>query len=164
MLIHELPVYSPKKQHRKKIRGFTRRVRASCRVELPGQLATEWADLAHIHVDWRSYGSYSRRARFLFFQEYAKLFDHIAKDFMHRKRDFQLWIHINTHDSGQDAVFYHTPNPHSEFPLVFSDTIWSAPTPHLFTKLLPQYEMLEGNYGEGRYFTYYAKGIGVPLS
>ncbi len=39
---------------------------------------------------------------------------------------------VDLGDSGQDAVYVHTPNPHTEFPYGFEDVAWGVEAPPLF--------------------------------
>ena len=165
MQVHELPVYSPRKQRLKKMRGFLRKVHSACgkNQDYPEYAQGDWCDFAHIHLDWHGRGDYSRHARRLFLEGYAKRFDQYAKMFIRQKVDFQLWIMIHPHDSGADCLFFHTPNPQSEFPVKLSTMNWSAASEHLFTKLLPHYEIIEGQANDRLSLAYYARGVGVPL-
>lgn len=166
MKTYELPVRSPQNKRVKKMRGFFRKVRSACRKnrDYPERLQDTWCNFFHIHLDWYGYGDYSHRARMLFIQEYASRFDQFAKIFTQQKLDFQLWILIHLYDSGADSLFFHTPNPHSEFPIKLHDMVWSSASDHIFTRFLPAYEIIEGQGVVDKFtLAYYAKGIGAPL-
>jgi len=166
MLLHELPVFSPRRQCRKKMRGFFRKVRCACLAdkEYVPDIQNSWCNLAHVHLDWKGYGNFSERARGLFLAEYARRFAVFADAFSRQREDFQLWIFVFPYASGSDGIYYHSPNPHSEFPLKLDSLTWSSPALHMFSLLLPQYTLLEGTSGDGRTAAYYARDVGMPLS
>ena len=147
------------------MRGFLRKVHSACRKEraYPNRVQGDWCNFAHIHLDWHGYGDCSRPARLLFIQEYARRFDAFAAMFLRQKREFQLWILIHPFDSGSDCLFFHTPNPHSGFPVKLGDMSWSDPSEHIFTELLPEYKIIEGQSSDKLSLAYYAEGIGAPL-
>lgn len=166
MLINELPVSSPRKRRLKKMRGLRRRVRQACRADhdYPARAADDWCNLAHLHLDWRGYGDFSRRARILFLREYARRFLETAEAFTRNNREFQLWLLIHPYDSGADSLYIHTPNPHSGFPVRLDEMQWACPEEHLFTEFLPGRQIWEGCGGDGFSLVYFACGIGVPLT
>ena len=49
--------------------------------------------------------------------------------------DYQIWISLDPADPLQDAVYVHTPNPHSDFPHDMSDVEWSDDVPAQYTSL-----------------------------
>lgn len=165
MLINELPVKSPKKRRLKKMRGLFRRVRLACRADndYPARAAGDWCNLAHLHLDWRGHGDFSRRARAFFLREYARRFLETAETFARNHREFQLWLLIHPYDSGADSLYIHTPNPHSGFPVLLDEYKWACPAEHLFTEFLPGCQVLEGRSGDGLSLAYFVRGIGVPL-
>lgn len=73
---------------------------------------------------------------------------------------FQLWICLDGADAGQDAVYLHSPNPHSPFPfhpeVVCDDHRLLA----LMRELLPEFEL---RIGHSLGFFIYSPSVGVPL-
>lgn len=50
---------------------------------------------------------------------------------------YQTWIYINKEDGSQDAIYFHTQNPHnSQFPLRFSDIKWGIEIPEFLKDLI----------------------------
>lgn len=165
MELRELLVVSVRNRRMKKLRGLFRKVRGACRVdrEYPECVHGDWSNLAHIHLDWKGYGDYSPEARKMFLAEYASRYRNCARYFKARGGRFQLWLMIHPHDSGADALYFHTENPHTDFPVVFPDFAWKKQRRHLFSDFLPELDMEEGHSEEGYAVAYYTPGIGLPL-
>lgn len=166
VLFHELPVRSPGNRRMKKMRGLLRKVRSACQAHrdyIP-DILNHWCNFAHIHLDWHGYGDYSRKARLLFLEEYARRFARFAENLSRQKKAFQLWLLIFPHDSGSDCLYYHTPNLHSGFPVTLEEFTWESSPENLFSTLLPDCTILEGKSGDGLSLAYYAQGVGMPLS
>ena len=79
-------------------------------------------DLWHTHFDWKGYGndSFKRRKPHLdkLFREFAVL-EEKAKSI---KTEYQIWATLLDYESGDDALFLHTPNPTQDnFPWKIKD-------------------------------------------
>ena len=148
------------------MRGFFRKVHNACqanRLFVP-DIQDGWCNFAHIHLDWKNYGNFSRKARGLFLHELARRFSRFADALSRQNQEFQLWLFIFPYDSGYDSLYYHSKNPHSAFPCKLDDFTWDATATNLFTALLPGYTIVEGKSEDGSTLAYYAQGIGVPLA
>jgi len=165
MVLEELPIVSAGNRRMKKLRGLFRKVRKACRVDrdYPGELRDDWCNLAHIHLDWKGYGDYSLEARRMFLAEYASRYRMLIPAFAARSGKFQLWILVHPHDSGADALYFHTENPHTECPVRLSEYSWNRPRRHLFSDFLPEFDMEEGRSEDGYSLAYFAREIGLPL-
>lgn len=164
MLLADLPVASPRGRRRKKMRGLldaVKRIRARA-PRFSFEFGPEgWSYFGHVHLDWRGYGDYSRKAREGFLGAYADLFRSMAATLGAGGKPFQLWLLVHPRDSGADGLYYHTPNPYGGFPVSLRGMEWDeGRREHLFTALLPEYAVREGT---GRdCCAYYAEGVGIP--
>lgn len=76
-----------------------------------------WFNLAHEHFDWSGYGNISWKEH----REHLNvLFDNFSTIEQRMKginRPIQLFAVIHVNDSEQDALYFHTPNPYSDYPI-----------------------------------------------
>ncbi|MGJ8674265.1 hypothetical protein [Rubritalea sp.] len=95
-------------------------------------------------------------------KSHATLFRRYAQKLEKLTLAHQLFISIAKDDAGCDAVYIHSPNPHSEFPIIFDDTSWGTPDlQSIFSDFLPDYAIIAG---EGLHnYVVYAEGVGEPL-
>lgn len=77
-----------------------------------------WFNYAHQHFDWKSYGDICWRERKEHLDVLFKHFSVIASRVKNLKRPFQMFAIIDLNDSGQDALYFHTPNPYTEYPFI----------------------------------------------
>jgi hypothetical protein len=73
---------------------------------------------------------------------------------------FQTWLSIRVPDAINDAVFIHSPNPHSTFPADFSGTDWSEEAVPVELRELGPPTMFWGRESTGG-FCGFVEGIGV---
>ena len=52
------------------------------------------------------------------------MMNRIAEQLALFEGEFELWLSISTSASYNDAVYIHSPNPHSNFPVDFSSVSW----------------------------------------
>ena len=87
-------------------------------------------DLWHTHVDWKGEGNRSPEARQVFLRALFQLFERTETFVGGWNRPAQVWLVIHKGDSGQDAVFVHTPNAHrNNFPYLFDGVSWKVDLP-----------------------------------
>lgn len=79
-----------------------------------------WWSYWHQHVDWAGRGNLRARHRHHYLLALALIFKRIASASHRIATPFQLFILLDGDDAGQDAVYLHSPNPQSDFPLVLS--------------------------------------------
>lgn len=77
---------------------------------------TAWCNLSHQHFDWKGYGDVRWKERKVHLSVLFKHFSIIADYLSNQKRPYQMFAILHLRDSGQDALFFHTPNPYSDFP------------------------------------------------
>ncbi len=49
--------------------------------------------------------------------------------------EHQAWIYLDADSPLQDAVYLHTPNPHSDYPWIFDHVEWGACMPKKYDRL-----------------------------
>jgi hypothetical protein len=76
---------------------------------LPSSAA--WYDLWHTHVDWRSEANNDPTARRETLQSLFAAWEQVQQIGNGLSTPWQSWLVLDTEDSGQDAVYLHTPNP-----------------------------------------------------
>jgi hypothetical protein len=122
----------------------------------------DWFYYCHWHRDWCGVGNVSQEARLITLRAHLHIFACLARTALHLQKPFQLFLSLPHEDAGQDAVYMHTPNPHSPFPAVLSEAPWGCrKLEELLHELLPEFQFAacrqEFNY------VAYAIGVGVPL-
>ena len=97
-------------------------------VRLP-ELA-EWFDLWHTHVDWRGDGNIKPDVRRECIRSLFAAWERIDAFAAKLGFPWQSWLLFDAVDSGQDAVYLHTPNPvRDNFPYPFEDVTWGVSPP-----------------------------------
>jgi len=154
-----------KNQRRKKERGALQRaLHAVTKPSSENRVLSpeDWFHGWHQHLDWDGIGDLSPRLRRIFLEGHARLFRHFALQSHRLGKPYQLWIVLFANDAAQDAVYLHTPNPHSVFPAEFTDVQWGLPElVAIFTPWLPEFSLVAGR-GTGALFLF-AEGYGVSL-
>lgn len=90
----------------------------------------EWFDLWHTHVDWRGEGNADPDVRRECLRVLFAAWERVEALGTTLAVPWQSWVVINVEDSGQDAVYLHTPNPNRDnFPYPFRDVAWGAVPP-----------------------------------
>jgi hypothetical protein len=129
----------------------------------PGLIPDGWHYYDHWHLDWDGIGDFNPRIRLITIEAHLRIFSAIAKEASVLNLPFQLFISLARRDAGQDAVYLHTPNPHSAFPAEFDNVEWGVPDlEEQLSIFLPHFQFIAGK----RDFNYvaFAKGLGVPLT
>ena len=87
---------------------------------------------------------------------------------MSRNKDFQTWVFIDEGAPPCDALFIHTKNPCTDFPIKYMDLNWNEKLPYWMNGLINSDEY---NIGKGIreedgsvYYIIYKQGVGIPLS
>lgn len=78
--------------------------------------STAWCNFSHQHFDWKGYGDIRWKERKAHLDVLFKHFLIIADYLKNQRRHYQMFAILYLRDSGQDALFFHTPNPYSDFP------------------------------------------------
>lgn len=86
---------------------------------------TSWFDFAHIHLDWYGVGNLRGNYRKEHIRQYLALYEVAYDSFEALHKEVQLWVYLDAHDAGQDALFIHSENPNeTEFPYVVENLTW----------------------------------------
>jgi hypothetical protein len=140
----DLPVPSGGRP-RKKFRGRRRHFRRVMQQAAAFSLHTSpdnWWSYWHQHVDWAGRGNLGARHRHHYLLALALIFKRIASASHRIATPFQLFILLDGDDAGQDAVYLHSPNPNSDFPLVLSTSgAVSDRTRGYLQTVLPEFEV-----------------------
>ncbi len=146
---------APLRKFRGKKRHFRKMLRKAGDFELH---ESPWWNYWHYHADWEGWGNLRWAYRREGLRALALVFRRIAQ--RPPAEPFQLWICLDGADAGQDAVYLHSPNPHSPFPfhpeVVCDDHRLLA----LMRELLPEFEL---RIGHSLGFFIYSPSVGVPL-
>ena len=125
------------KKHYREIEG----VLSSFDIDLSKE---SWYSMWHTHLDWSGVTSLSSKHRKIHFLYYLKIFKKIELQTKDTKRDFQAWIYIDGHDGAYDAIYFHTENPHGNFPYYLDNIKWNIEIPSM---LLDVVDLSELNVG-----------------
>ena len=124
-----------------------------------------WFDFWHTHVDWQGHGNGSWEARLPYLNELVRVFDELKSELKQYPQKYQLWILINEQDSGEDAVYIHSPNPNEEnFPLVVENVV-----PQISNNQLKEFieslklTVVQIDTMEGKLFYLFDDEAGTPL-
>jgi hypothetical protein len=139
----------------------------SVRILAPVGVSTEAGEvqrnLAHYHADWQGWGNLSAAYRVEHIKALCAVFQNTYRMRDRFRTGFQLWILIVRDDSSRDATYLHTPNPHSEFPVVPTGFDWHcSDLLPLFRSILPEFDWRcgRGSSAETTYWIW-ADGVGV---
>lgn len=108
-----------------KIRGLRKhykRIRRNL-LNIPLHLDEEesWYNMWHVHTEGRGISNLSLKHRRSHINELLKLMNIIEEHSINSKLPFQTWIHIDSESGTCDALFIHTPNPHTEYPYLLTN-------------------------------------------
>ena len=118
---------------RRKIRGqkqYYRRIMQKAQEFAPDLAPAHWYDYWHYHADWPGYGNLSWKHRKAHLAAYCEVFRTFVRLTASYSLPFQLWLYLDVEDSGQDAVYFHTPNPNGDgnhFPWKPTIAQWGVP-------------------------------------
>ncbi len=124
-----------------------------------------WFDFWHTHVDWKGHGNNSWEARLPYLKELVRVFNELKSKLKQYPKDYQLWMLIDEQDSGEDAVYIHSPNPNEEnFPLVVENVV-----PQISNNQLKEFieslklTVVQIDTMEGKLFYLFDDEAGTPL-
>lgn len=96
-----------------------------------------WFDLWHTHADWRGEGNGHAGVRRESIRALFAAWERIGTLVAVHPGPWQSWLVFDATDSGQDAVYLHTPNPNRDnFPYRFEDVVWSVRHPYWLAEFL----------------------------
>ncbi len=108
-----------------------------------------WYDLWHVHPDADGAGNEGADARRACLEALRVAYEHILGQLGSLRTPHQSWVLIDPADSGQDAVYVHTPNPNRQnYPYQFDDVDWSFAVPDWINETFPAnvYRLGRSNY------------------
>ena len=122
---------------------------------------TGWYDLMHWHTDLWGVGNLRWRARREHLAALFVMFRRLVAETESWVTPHQVWLTVDPHDSSQDAVYLHTPNPNEEnFPYQFNGVAWDEAIPERLREFVadPSWEFGRGEYRGGTYFVVRVRG------
>ncbi|MGG4141490.1 hypothetical protein ABEW34_00015 [Paenibacillus algorifonticola] len=152
----------------KKFRGIRRHYRKIEKLIFSHQFHFEdesWYNHWHMHLDWKGLTDESIGHRKSHFKYYLNILDRIEEQSSGSRIDFQTWISINPEFGSDDAIYIHTKNPYSEFPVQLLEIEWDIEVPELLKELINSNEYVIGRAKHETSYSYYIYkiGIGIPL-
>lgn len=107
-----------------------------------------WFDMWHTHLDWSGIGNQGMRPRRHHISALVQLHNNLLKQLESFPKPYQIWMTIHENDSGQVAVFIHTPNENRDnFPFKFDHINWNCPVPQILEEIFNVYEYEIGFFG-----------------
>ena len=155
----------------KKFRGKKRYFKNMWKMVYSDQLELDiesWFDFYHIHLDWYGVGNENIKIRREHIKAYLALYEKVLNQLTGFEEPYQSWISLDGKDSGQDALFVHTPNPNDyNFPLRIDKLNWSCDIPATFLDLIDKEKFNIGYYsssfGDGHGYVIQSKNQGIAL-
>jgi hypothetical protein len=95
-----------------------------------------WCNYWHQHFDWDSRGKCSRFEHRKHIRPLMRAFSRVQCELAHQDKPHQVYVCIYPTDPGSDALYVHTPNPHSAFPAQFEDLKFISALPPLLMGLV----------------------------
>ncbi|MBD3588139.1 hypothetical protein [Bacteroides sp. GM023] len=105
---------------------------------------SEWCNYAHQHFDWIGYGDICWKERKEHLDILFKHFLMIEHHIKNVERPFQMFAILHLNDSGQDALYFHTPNPYTEYPYIIPQMAYKIGCQLQYPPLSKYLEMLMG--------------------
>lgn len=103
---------------------------------------SEWCNYAHQHFDWIGYGDICWKERKEHLDMMFKHFLMIEHHIKNVERPFQIFAILHLNDSGQDALYFHTPNPYTEYPYIIPQMAYKIECQLQYPPLSKYLEML----------------------
>ncbi|MGC5327677.1 hypothetical protein [Brevibacillus sp. SYSU BS000544] len=127
-----------------------------------------WFDMWHTHLDRTARGTTGRKPRIQHIKAHFSLHDQFLTQLQSFSKPYQIWLTIHEFDSGQDAVFIHSPNENRDnFPVIFNHVKWGCPVPSflhgIFDLELYNLGFAESDYDNEKIYFLYLKNGGKPL-
>jgi hypothetical protein len=123
-------------------------------------------DFWHMHYDFRGEGNESFNVRIEYIQEGFRIYDALKDRLINYPYSFQLWIGIDEEDSGNDAVYIHTPNPNNNyFPHLIENKQFQLYKNSDLRTLIEQsgFEVIKTQNFNTNYYMLYKNGVGIEL-
>ena len=120
-------------QGRRRFRGqrrYYQKIQSKAQDFLPDLSPDHWYDFWHYHADWPGFGNLGWKHRKAHIAAHCMVFAAFIRLLANHSDPYQLWLYFDVEDSGQGAVYFHTPNPNGNgdhFPATLSDVQWGVP-------------------------------------
>lgn len=95
-----------------------------------------WYDLWHTHLDNDGLTNLSQKHRKIHILYYIKILEKIENLTSNNKREFQTWILFDGNEGYNDAIYFHSKNPHTDFPIKFDKVIWCDKVPPVLETII----------------------------
>lgn len=96
----------------------------------------KWCDYWHAHFDWESRGKRSRFEHRKHIRPLMFAFARAKNELANQLTPYQVFVCIYPSDPGLDALYVHTPNPQTEFPVAFEKYQFTDACPPLLMGLV----------------------------
>lgn len=148
----------------KRFRGQKRYYRNLARSAAEFSVDPEWYHFDHTHVDWQGHGNISAKHRRSHFRAMLQMLENATRQLDSFGKPYQCFLMICP-DAGDDALYIHTPNPHSAFPFRLDDADWDVPAPFFLQGLVDTERFRVGSVHNeyGRFCYIVPWGKGTPL-
>lgn len=159
-------------QGKRRFRGQKRyylRIQRKAQEFVPDLAPEHWYDYWHYHADWPGYGNLSWKHRKAHLAAYYQVFKTFARLTANYSLPFQLWLYLDAEDSGQDGVYFHTPNPNGDgnhFPDKLPEVQWGLPALEKYlgdVLAMPVRAGVEKYRSGQRVYMIYSPAYGEPL-
>lgn len=109
-------------------------------------LESEWFDYWHTHLDWMGRGNRHVSDRIAVAAGLLRLLERAVTS---GREDVQCWVTLAP-DTGQSALFLHSPNPRgTPWPYPFDGVTWDIAPPDWLAPVLSSTGLQPGRWGEG---------------
>ena len=126
-----------------------------------------WYNLWHTHLDNDGFTNVSQKHRKIHILYYIEILEKIEKLTSNNEREFQTWILLDGYEGFSDAIYFHSKNPHTDFPIKFDKVIWSAKLPPMLDTLIDLSKFNIGKFkvdDENAYsYIIQKKGLGLSI-
>ncbi len=144
------PDYRPDRP-RKKFRHAKRYYRELEQKVAEFEISEQWYDFWHQHLDWAGDGNRSWADRERHLSAEFSLLRRLIEQTAAWQTPHQVWLQIYPIDSGEDALWVHTPNPQrNPFPFDFAGVEWDAPIPQRLQNFLADGALQFGRSDDAR--------------
>ncbi|MFC5453206.1 hypothetical protein [Paenibacillus aestuarii] len=128
---------------------------------------TSWYNKWHIHFDAKGISEKVKDRR-SHIKHYIELLQKISGSDLSNSKPFQVWIFLDSEYPTCDALYLHTPNPHSSFPFINQSIAWLSDEKEIPQILKGIVNLIEFEVGEYRHFDgntdYFIRMVNLGLS
>lgn len=119
----------------------------------------DWCNYWHQHFDWDSRGKKSRFEHRKHLRPLMFAFARAQRELAVQPKPYQVFVRIYPTDPGSDALYVHTPNPHTAFPEAFDDCQFVSTVPPLLMGLVStqRYKIGVSEYEGDKWYTVISK-------